>query len=202
MAINGNDTNPGTLASPFRTIQKCATVAVAGDTCFIRAGTYRETVTVARSGTQGKPITFTPYAGETVTISGADVITGWTLQAHPSGHVYRANMPWSLNVRTSNPDQITNNQIFVDGQMMPEARWPNIPVANLTRLKNADKAQADSATVINAFTATYNDTALNVFATNFWAGAKINFGPGYSIMHTTCDVTRLHTQLGQFPVQP
>ncbi len=46
--------------------------------------------------------------------------------------MYRASMPWSLNVRTSSPDQITNNQIFVDGQMMPEARWPNIPVANLT----------------------------------------------------------------------
>ena len=160
-----------------------------GGYCFIRAGTYRETVTVAHSGTEGKPITFTPYAAETVTISGADVITGWTLHTHPSGHVYRANMPWSLNVRTSNPDQITNNQIFVDGQMMPEARWPNIPVANLTRLKNTDKAQADSATVINTFTATYNDAALNVFATNFWAGAKINFGPGYSIVHTTCDVT-------------
>ena len=189
VAIDGNDNNPGTIGLPFRTIQKCATVAVAGDTCFIRAGTYRETVTVARSGTQGKPITFTPYAGETVTISGADVITGWTLHTHPSGHVYRANLPWSLNVRTSNPVQITNNQIFVDGQMMPEARWPNIPVANLTRLKNADKAQADSATVVNTFTATYNDAALNVFATNVWAGAKINFGPGYSTTHTTCDVT-------------
>ena len=86
VATNGNDSNTGTsLDQPFRTIQKCATVAVAGDTCLIRAGTYRETVTPAHSGAEGSPITFTAYAAETVTISGADVITGWTLHTHPSG---------------------------------------------------------------------------------------------------------------------
>lgn len=64
VAISGNDGDPGTLDRPFRTIQKCATVALAGDTCFIRAGTYRETVSPAHSGTEGKPITFVPYAAE------------------------------------------------------------------------------------------------------------------------------------------
>ena len=153
VATTGDDNNVGTsLNQPFRTIQKYATVAVAGDTCFIRAGAYRETVTPTHSGTEGNPITFTAYATETVTISGADVIAGWTLHTHPSGHVYRANLPWSLNVRTSNPTQVTNNQIFVNGQMMPEARWPNMPVVNLTRMKNADTERADSATVVNSFT--------------------------------------------------
>jgi hypothetical protein len=40
---SGVDTNPGTLAQPYRTVQKAATVAVAGDTVLLRAGTYRET---------------------------------------------------------------------------------------------------------------------------------------------------------------
>ncbi|MBC8011474.1 MAG: DUF1565 domain-containing protein, partial [Burkholderiales bacterium] len=46
-ASGGNNSNPGTLASPYATIQRAATQAVAGDTIYIRAGTYRETVTPA-----------------------------------------------------------------------------------------------------------------------------------------------------------
>jgi hypothetical protein len=145
---------------------------------------YRETVTPANSGIAGSPITFRAYNNESVTISGADVLTDWVLH---TGQVYKTNMPWNLKVR--NESQITNNQLFVDGQMIPEARWPNIPAANLTRLKNADKAQADSATVVNTYMAIYHDTALNAFSTDFWKGAKINFGPGWSIVNTTCDVT-------------
>jgi len=45
----GDDTDPGTLASPFKTIQRAADAMRAGDTCYIREGTYREAVTVAQS---------------------------------------------------------------------------------------------------------------------------------------------------------
>jgi hypothetical protein len=185
VSLAGSDSNNGlSLSTSFHTIQKCAQVATAGDTCLIRAGVYREMVTPANSGTAGSPITFKPYNGESVTISGADVLTDWTLH---TGYIYRTSLPWNLNVR--NDSQVTSNQIFVDGQMMPEARWPNIPVDHLTRLKNTDKAQADSATVINTYTATYHDAALNAFPADFWKGGKINFGPGWSVVHTTCDVT-------------
>jgi hypothetical protein len=75
----GSDQNDGrSLATPFRTIQKCASVAQAGDTCSIRAGVYRETVRPANSGAAGRPITFAAYADETVVISGADPIGGWS----------------------------------------------------------------------------------------------------------------------------
>ena len=62
----GNDSNTGTLALPFRTIQKAANLMRAGDTCLIRAGTYRETITPANSGASGAPITFDAYNGERV----------------------------------------------------------------------------------------------------------------------------------------
>ncbi len=42
----------------FTTIQACANVAVAGDTCQIYSGTYNEVVTLPASGTSGSPITF------------------------------------------------------------------------------------------------------------------------------------------------
>ena len=66
----GNDSNPGTSAgAPFRTIQKAADIAVAGDTVSIMNGTYSEpaagsnVVTVKRSGRPGAPITFTAHPG-------------------------------------------------------------------------------------------------------------------------------------------
>jgi len=68
---NGSDSNYGTSTlTAFKTIQKCASTVVAGDTCSIRGGTYRETITPAHSGTSGNPITFAPYAtNETVIIT-------------------------------------------------------------------------------------------------------------------------------------
>ncbi|MBX3085093.1 MAG: DUF2341 domain-containing protein [Anaerolineae bacterium] len=191
VATTGSDSNNGTsLATPFLTIQKCATVAQAGDTCNIRAGTYRETVTVPRSGAAGNPIIFTAYNNEAVTISGADLVTSWTAHDLTSGKaIYKANMTWNMNVRQTSPSfQVTNNQIFVNGQMMPEARWPNIPVNQVTRQSNAVQARSDSASNLQPHSFTYNDSDLSSFPTNFWQGAKINFSPGYKIEWTTCDV--------------
>jgi hypothetical protein len=193
VATTGSDSNNGTsLSTPFRTINKCATVAYPGDTCLIRAGTYRETVNVARSGAAGSPITFMPYNNEQVTVSGANVISAWTAHDVAGGkRIFRANMPFTMNVRSSSfPNyQITNNQVFVDGQMMPEARWPNIPPALVTRQSNAYQARSDGATNHAQYSVTYQDSDLTQFATNFWQGGKINFSPGYKIEWTTCDVT-------------
>src|ERR1022692_2931904 len=85
----GSDTAPGTLSQPFQTIQAAATLAAPGDTVYIRAGVYRETVTPRNSGTQNAPITYMPYNGESVTVSGADVIpaSSWVLS---SGNIYQA----------------------------------------------------------------------------------------------------------------
>ena len=119
---SGSESAPGTLAQPFQTIQRAAAVMVAGDTAYIRAGVYRETVKPVNSGTQAAPITFMPYNGEAVTVSGADVIpaNSWTPYR---GNIYQAPMAWSL---VTGPDQYPiGNQIFLDSQMMIEARWPN-----------------------------------------------------------------------------
>ncbi|HEY3446513.1 MAG TPA: DUF4082 domain-containing protein [Myxococcales bacterium] len=61
VATTGNDANPGTLAQPWRTIQKAMNSAVAGDTVNIRGGTYQERLTLNVSGVAGKAIVFQPY---------------------------------------------------------------------------------------------------------------------------------------------
>ena len=77
VSTTGSDAQAGTLAAPFRTIQRAADVMAPGDTCLIRQGTYRETVRPANSGTVSAPLIFSPYNGEAVTVSGCDVISGW-----------------------------------------------------------------------------------------------------------------------------
>ena len=135
VATTGSNSNAGTsLAAPFRTIQQAALVARPGDTVYICAGTYHETVTPANSGTSAAPITFEPYNNAQVVVDGADPITGWTLyNSGAGGPIYVATMNWSYN-------QGDGDQVFVDGQMMNYARWPN------TSLDVSDPTKATAAT--------------------------------------------------------
>lgn len=78
VAVDGDDANPGTLASPFATIQRGQVAAVAGDTVYIRGGTYVMTedkiatrtgiwayVThLNKSGGYGARINYWAYPGE------------------------------------------------------------------------------------------------------------------------------------------
>jgi hypothetical protein len=69
-ANGGNDANAGTsLAAPFATIAKAFTKAViAGDTIFVRSGTYPNSFTVrpSKSGIAGNPIVLTVYKPDMV----------------------------------------------------------------------------------------------------------------------------------------
>ena len=113
----GSDTDPGTLAQPFRTIQRAADVMTAGETCFIMAGTYRETVVPANDGAPGAPLVFIPYQNAKVIITGTDTVSGWT--AHASG-IYKVYMPDSVM------------QLSVNKEMANEARYPNARNNNLS----------------------------------------------------------------------
>jgi len=73
VATNGNDSNPGTLEQPWRTLDKAAATLEAGDTLYIRAGTYYEQLKPAHDGAAGAWITFAAYPGETVTLDGRHI---------------------------------------------------------------------------------------------------------------------------------
>src|SRR5689334_4237883 len=75
VATTGNDSNPGTVQQPFRTIVKGVSVLKPGDTTYVRAGTYNESINtnyvVFPSGTSwSNPVTLAAYPGETVTLVG------------------------------------------------------------------------------------------------------------------------------------
>lgn len=192
IAPDGDDAHPGTLAAPFRTVQRCADVAVAGTACTLRAGVYRETVTPAHSGTPSNPITFRSYPGEIAILSGADIVTSWT---HIASDRYTAALDWDFNTRHSGDSdhQVSNDQLFFDGLMLPEARWPNIPYDRATRTTNGDMAQADDAALTDETHATYYDADLAAIPAGTFDGTQITFAPGYKLVHGTCDVTQQTT---------
>ncbi|MHC4123337.1 MAG: right-handed parallel beta-helix repeat-containing protein, partial [Planctomycetota bacterium] len=111
VATDGIDTNPGTKDKPFRTIQKASDIAGPGDTCYVKEGTYRETVELKKSGQSCKPIRFTSLPGEKVRLSGTEILKSkWKIH---KGAIYKTTV------------QENFVQLFVDGEMMIEARWPN-----------------------------------------------------------------------------
>jgi hypothetical protein len=180
VSTGGSDGNPGTLGEPFRTIQEAADRAGPGDTVVIRGGTYRETVRPSRSGDAGEPIVFRAYDNESVTVSGADVVSGWSNHA---GKVYRARQGWDLG--------FGDNQVFVDGRMMIEARWPNttLDVSN-PRFASAD---AISVTMNGASSGADLRVAALTDADGVWEGATIHIAPGHAWVAQTSTVLK-HTR--------
>jgi len=68
-----NDTNTGTEAQPWLTIQKAANTLIAGDTVFIKTGVYNEQIIPQNSGSQGNYIVYMAYPDDTVTIDGTGI---------------------------------------------------------------------------------------------------------------------------------
>ena len=114
----GDDNNAGTLAAPFETIAYALTQLSAGDTLYLREGTYRETITITQDGSSGNVITIEAYTDngtlETVTIDGTVDISGtWSTYSGVSGAYQLSSYSTDIT------------QLFVDDVPMVNARWPN-----------------------------------------------------------------------------
>jgi hypothetical protein len=116
VAVTGKDSNPGTQAAPFATLEKArdtirtlkstSGLPDGGVTVFVRGGEYvladTFTLTPQDSGDANKPVTYQACKGEEVAIVSKRDITGWTLLAEPwpaglpaaaQGRVFVASVP-------------------------------------------------------------------------------------------------------------
>lgn len=96
-ASKGSDSNPGTQQQPVETIGKAASLAMSnnqksiGTRIIINPGTYREAIAIqGNRNSSSLPITFGAATNGTVTVSGADVWTGWS----ESGSNYTHSWPY------------------------------------------------------------------------------------------------------------
>ncbi|WP_430784195.1 right-handed parallel beta-helix repeat-containing protein [Actinoplanes sp. G11-F43] len=103
VAVNGNDSSAGTLAAPFRTIQRAIAAAVAGDTVAVRGGTYplAGNIQITKSGTAAAPYTLTAYGTERVIIDGEALgytpgAVGSTIPAAQRGAIHMEASYWRL----------------------------------------------------------------------------------------------------------
>jgi Right handed beta helix region/Chondroitinase B len=121
VAVTGKDNNPGTLEKPLRTIQAAVSKMQAGDTVLIHQGTYREAVSIEKSGTASAPIVIMAAKNEKAVISGLDLLNlKWKFTDKKGIFVAEFNGP-------------AFEQMFCNGKPLLEARWPNVP-----RDKNGD----------------------------------------------------------------
>lgn len=78
VSTTGNDLNTGTKLYPWKTIKRAAASVKPGDTVYIRGGIYKERVSLKKSGSPDKYITFSSYPKESVTIDGASIDWGYS----------------------------------------------------------------------------------------------------------------------------
>lgn len=68
---NGDDGQDGAEGSPWKSIGHALSQIGAGDTLYLRGGSYYERVYCAVSGTDGKPVTIRAFPGELAVIDGS-----------------------------------------------------------------------------------------------------------------------------------
>lgn len=190
VAPNGvNDTAVGrgkSLGMPYKTIDYAADRAVAGETVYIRTGTYREAITPSRSGTANAPIIFKPYNNETVIVTGLNLITpgsgGAGQWAVDTGSVYKIQLTSAFGSDSNyGKERIAGCQVWVDGEPMSEARWPNAPTPMGIRRTEAATAAFGARTPVGTagdFNCLYQHAGLNAFAADKWKDGLIVFAPG------------------------
>ena len=73
VSTHGDNSAQGTETHPWKTVTWAAGRAGAGDTVYVREGTYREKIVLANTGAKGAYLTFAAYPGELVTIDGTSI---------------------------------------------------------------------------------------------------------------------------------
>ena len=165
-------TEDGSLQFPFKTIAQASQVMVAGDTCYIHRGIYRETISPARSGTAEKPIRYTAYENEDVVISGAEVVSNWEIH---SGSIQKAS---GVDMPLGNL-----NMVYYEASAQQLARWPNDQDGDPFTY-DAYKVKTNSGTYSNSYI-THDDIP------DYWTeGVMFWFGA-----HSGCAVMRSITGL-------
>ena len=123
VAANGSDSNPGTLAKPFATLQRAQQAArklAAREavSVMVREGTYYlpETLIFSAedSGTKAAPVVYQAYAKEQAVISGGVRLKDLKWEPYQNG-ILRAQLPAG----------VATDQLFVNGERQPLARYPN-----------------------------------------------------------------------------
>ncbi|MEM1210941.1 MAG: right-handed parallel beta-helix repeat-containing protein [Planctomycetota bacterium] len=119
-----NDSVSGVLGSedrPFVRVADAAAQAEPGDEIVVCPGRYRETIAFTTSGTADRPITLRAQRPGTVTVTGCDVVEGWTRSEIANNAWERADYRSPLPPPAANDFDYgelasIREMVFIDGQ--------------------------------------------------------------------------------------
>ena len=158
VAPTGNDDGAGTAESPFRTVSRCASAAAEPTRCVVAHGVYRERVSL--STRSGAAVTIEGDESSPPTLSGLELLEGLQWRPGPARCSFTATLP---------PSTASFQQLFHNGAMMLEARWPNLDINRLEQ-QLFDRAAAWAPTADGSAYGTI--VAPDLAAFNFsWTGA-------------------------------
>lgn len=160
---NGSDNNKGTLASPFKNLQRAQMEArkfkAEAVNVLIREGVYYLAkpivFTAADSRNSGKQLTIRPYLQEKVYIRGSVKLP---LKWEKKNGLYQAKVA---------DGDLAFDQLYVNGTLMQMARYPNYNAA--TRIFNGYAADVLSAGHINKWK-NPDGAYLHVMQAHMWGG--------------------------------
>jgi hypothetical protein len=158
VAPDGDDSNPGTLAQPLKTLAKARDLVrtktsgmTADITVYVRGGTYPQTSTLtftnADSGNGGFYVKYMAYPGERPLLTGGQPIKTWKLSDATN------------NIYSASAGTTAFRQLYVNGVKAIRARSPNLlanNVPNFNRLSGWDKT-ANNVQVPSSAVATWNN---------------------------------------------
>ena len=114
VSIDGNDNWPGTEIKPFRTITKGTKTIGAGDTLYVKNGTYVEVVTINTSGTASNPVTVMAYPGHNPVLDGRAGVDGIN-EGLPEGELKRINPQTGVGANYGGLFNIVASHVIVNG---------------------------------------------------------------------------------------
>jgi parallel beta-helix repeat protein len=116
-ASSGSDGARGTVARPFRSVQRLLNRLRPGQTGCVRGGTYRESVTVGRGGTSGtRRVTLESYPGERATLIGRLYVR----ESAPYVTIARINLNGTNSSRLPSPSVSGRDDAFVGDDVTDE----------------------------------------------------------------------------------
>ena len=136
VSTTGDDTNPGTRETPFRTIQHAANLARPGDVITVHEGVYRERIDPPRGGlSDDQRIVFEASTDAKVVIKGSEIITGWEKVENDTWKVtitndffgdynpYRTKVSgdWFRPLPTKSGRSYHTGTVYLDGHWLKEA---------------------------------------------------------------------------------
>jgi hypothetical protein len=171
----GNDSNPGTMAQPLRTVGKARDVVrgmtagmIADITVYLRGGTYPQTSTLAfsnaDSGQNGHYVKYLAYTGEQPIITGGQPITGWTASTTGNG------------IYTAGGITTPFRQLYVNGVKAIRARTPNLGTNGafaFNRLTGADNTNQNIQVASSEVSSWNNFTKVEMHVMIGWGDSTL-----------------------------